>query len=99
MEPLEHELHRALSRKDPPAGFAERIEAAAARPGPPAQRPRPAVPGRWFAVAASIVLLAGGSAAYRHHQGEVAKEQLMTAMKITAVKLNHIQARVLEVRQ
>jgi hypothetical protein len=50
-------------------------------------------------MAASLVLVAGGAAAYRHHQGEVAKQQVMTAMKITAAKLNHIQTRVWEVRQ
>jgi hypothetical protein len=89
---LEQELQQALSRKDPPPGFAERVEAAAARP-------RPVAPVRWLALAASVVLLIGGAAAYRQHQGQVAKQQLMTAMKITAVKLNHIQTRVWEVRQ
>jgi hypothetical protein len=89
---LEQELHSALSRKDPPPGFAERVEEAAERP------PRQPASARWLALAASIVLLVGG-VAYRRHQGEVAKQQLMTAMKITAVQLNHIQTHVREVRQ
>jgi hypothetical protein len=90
---LEQELQHALSRKDPPAGFADRVEAAARRPAssPPASR--------WLALAASIVLLVGGGAAYRRHQGEVAKQQLMQAMKLTAVKLNHIQTHVWEAGQ
>jgi hypothetical protein len=91
---LEHELHSAFSRKDPPAGFAERVEAAAARP----YSAPPALSGRWLALAASVVLLVGG-AAYRRHQGEAAKEQLMTAMRITAVQLNRIQTHVHEVRR
>jgi hypothetical protein len=92
---LEQQLHSALSRKDPPAGFADRVTAAAGRPAPAPPRPS----ARWLTLAASIVLLIGGGAAYRRHQGEVAKEQLMTAMKITADKLTRIQAHVREVRQ
>jgi hypothetical protein len=92
---LEQELQHALERKDPPAGFADRVTAAAAwqRPGAPRSSPR------WLGLAASIVLLAGGGALYRRHQGEVAKEQLMTAMKITAARINRIQAHVREVGQ
>jgi hypothetical protein len=101
---LERQLHSALSRKDPPASFAERVEAAANRPRPTAPDPRlrssgPRPVTRWLAAAASIVLLAGSGAIYRHHQGEAAKQQLMTAMKLTAVQLNHIQTHVREVRQ
>lgn len=97
MDRLEQDLYSALSRKDPPAGFADRIVEAGKR-----SRDREVsttAPVRWLALAASVVLLVGGGAAYRRHQGEVAKEQLMTAMRITAVKLNHIQAHVREVRQ
>jgi hypothetical protein len=90
---LEQELQHALSRKDPPEGFADRVEAAA-------ERPRSSTPAsRWLALAASIVLLVGGGAAYRRHQGEAAKRQLMAAMRITAVKLNHIQTHVWEAHQ
>lgn len=51
-----------------------------------------------MATAAALVIVSGGSLAYRRHEGRVAKEQVMTAMRITAGKLNHIQARVKEVR-
>jgi hypothetical protein len=95
MDWLEQELQQALSRKEPPDGFAERVDVAASRPW----AGREAYPTRWLAIAASVVVLIGGAMTYRHHQGEVAKQQVMTAMRITAVKLNHIQARVLEVRQ
>lgn len=109
MDWLEQELKQALERKDPPPGFAERVTAAAGRGIAPVPRPvanapkRPAVPKRllmprWLPVAAAVLLIAGGSAAYREHQGRVAKERVMLAMRITAGKLNHIQAHVREAR-
>jgi hypothetical protein len=54
---------------------------------------------RWLPVAAAIlVTVGGGEAAWRRHQGMVAKEQVMLAMRITAGKLNQIQTHVREVR-
>ena len=91
---LEEQLKEALARKAAPDGFAERVAARARE----RQMTRSSAP-RWAAAAAVLVMLAGGGVAYRHHQGEVAKEQVMTAMKITAVKLHRIQTHVLEVRQ
>ena len=95
MDRLEESLKSALARKEPPAGFAERVAARAAAP------PRAAawIPQRWIAAAAVVVMAVGGGMAYRRHQGEVAKEQVMQAMKITAVKLHRIQVHVQEVRQ
>jgi len=89
---LEQELYQALTRKDPPPGFADRV---AARE----HNRHGGLPTRWLAFAASVVLLMGAGAAWRQHQGEVAKDQVMTAMKITAVKLNRIQTHVREIRQ
>jgi hypothetical protein len=95
MDRLEESLKRALERKEPPPGFASRV-AARAEGG---QRTTVFAP-RWLAAAAAVVVVAVGSgAAYRRHQGEVAKEQVMTAMKITAVKLHRIQSHVQEARQ
>jgi hypothetical protein len=92
MDWLEQELKAALARKDPSPGFAARVEAAARR--------RPALGvARWVAAAAAmVVMISGGTLAYRRHQGMVAKEQVMLALRITATKLNHIQERVKEVR-
>jgi hypothetical protein len=88
---LEEQLKKALARNAAPDGFAERVTARA-------QAHRSSTPW-WAAAAAVLVMLAGGGAAYRRNQGEVAKRQVMTAMKITAVKLHRIQTQVLEVRQ
>ena len=94
MDRFEESLRGALARKDPPPGFAQRVAARAAK-GPPARSYTP----RWIAAAAVVVMAVGSGVAYRRHQGEVAKEQIMTAMKITAVKLHRIQTHVQEVRQ
>ncbi len=88
MDPLEQQLKQALARVDAPAGFAARVNAAA----------RPPV-WRSPALAAGLMLLAvGGGFAWRRHQGEIAKEQVMAAMRITAGKLNHIQTHIRETR-
>jgi hypothetical protein len=94
MDRLEESLKSALARKEPPDGFAQRVAARVSAP------PRAAwAPQRWIAAAAVVVMAVGGGVAYRQHQGEMAKEQVMQAMKITAVKLHRIQAHVQEVRQ
>jgi len=90
MDWLEQELKQALARKEPPPGFPARVGRAVAR--------RPPVAARWMATAAAIIVTAGGSAAWREHQGRIAKDQVMAAMRITAAKLYHIQTRVREVR-
>jgi hypothetical protein len=90
MDRLEQELKEALARKEPRPDFAERVSRAVPR--------RASRMPRWMATAAALVIMTGGSFAYREHQGRLAKEQVMTAMRITAVRLNHIQARVKEVR-
>jgi len=89
MDRLDEQLKIALARDEPPLGFADRVIAAS-------QPRRPTLPYR--ALAAGLVLfLAGGAAAWRHHQGEAAKAQVLAAVRITAGKLHHIQSRVREV--
>ena len=92
MDWLEEELKQSLARKQPSPGFADAVVRAARRPS------RVFVMPRWLPAAAAVVVMAGGSFAWREYQGHVAKERLMLAMKITAGSLNRIQARVKEVR-
>ena len=105
MDWFEKELSRALERKDPPRGFAERVTArVAGQGGAPVEtrsgRPRAFGLPRWLPVAAALLLIAGsGEQAWRRHQGMVAKQQVMLAMRITAGKLNHIQTHMREARQ
>ncbi len=94
MDRLEESLKLALARKEPPDGFARKVARRADAP-----RRSSWAPQRWVATAAVVMMAVGGGVAYRRHQGEMAKEQVMQAMKITAVKLHRIQAHVQEVRQ
>jgi len=94
MDWLEEELKRALGRKQPAAGFAERVRRRSAR--------GPAVGGftrRWLALAASVMVVAGGATGYRRHQGIQAKHQVMLAVRLAAGKLNRVQTQVREVGQ
>ena len=79
MDWLEQELTQALSRKEPCSGFDRRVRARLHR------RPQ------WLAIAATILVMIGGGEAWRQHQGQVAKEQVMTAMRIAGSKLNRVQ--------
>lgn len=90
MDWLEQELKRALDRKEPEPGFAGRVVAATRR-----RRTMP----RWMAVAASVVALAGGGAGYRWYEGVRTKDEVMLALRVAGGKLNHVQARVMEVRR
>ena len=93
MDWLEQELKQTLARKPAPPGLEEKI----LRRSRPERRP---LFRRWLAAAAAFVALTTGSLVeYRQYRGEQAKRQLITAMKITAVKLNRIQTRLQEVRQ
>ena len=79
MDWLEQELTHALARKEPAAGLDGRVRARMHR-GP-----------RWLAIAVTILVMAGASEAWRQHQGQLAKEQVMTAMRIAGSKLNRVQ--------
>jgi hypothetical protein len=79
MDWLEQELAQALARKEPAAGFDGRVRARIHR------RPQ------WMAIAATILVMVGAGEAWRQHQGQIAKEQVMTAMRIAGGKLNRVQ--------
>jgi hypothetical protein len=85
MDELENRLRRALERVEPPAGFADRAIARARAQGPRSQ---------WLAAAAAVFVLVGASYAYRWHEGQTAKRQVLLALRITSAKLTHIQAQV-----
>jgi hypothetical protein len=82
MDWLEQELTQALARKELAPGFDGRVRARLHR------RPQ------WLAIAATILVMIGGGQAWRQHQGQVAKEQVMTALRIAGSKLNRVQAQV-----
>jgi hypothetical protein len=94
MDWLEEELKSALNRKEPSPGFEARVAAAAAR-----DRKVVAMPRRWMAAAAAVMVLAGAGEAYRWHRGQETKDQLMLAMRITGGKLTRVQMQVTGARQ
>jgi hypothetical protein len=82
MDWLEQELTQALARKEPSAGFERRVRARLHRSP------------QWLAIAATILIMIGGGEAWRQHQGQVAKEQVMTALRIAGSKLNRVQVQL-----
>ena len=99
MSPFEDQLREALRRKEPPAGFAERVIALTAKR--PTWRERflsPLLTPRLaFATLAIAALIAGGVQYQRYQRAvelaraEQAKRQVMTAMRIAGSKLNYVQ--------
>jgi len=79
MEELEQHLKAVLHRIDPPPGF----EARAVR-----RRSRPGL--KWAAALATAAMIVAGV----YWQGEIAKERVMVALKLTGTKLQQIQEKV-----
>ncbi|HMC57685.1 MAG TPA: hypothetical protein VKJ01_00705 [Candidatus Solibacter sp.] len=105
MDWLEDELQQALRRQEPSPDFEARVtstvsrqvNAAAGRRLPVMMRPVLLMP-RWLATAAAVLAIAGAGAGYRYHQGHVAKEQVMLAMRLAGSRLNRIQMQMKAVR-
>ena len=99
MSEFDHELRRLLSRKEPPAGFAERV---LRQIEPRAQPGVDAAPRwhfvRWAAAAALVAAVAGGLQyrAWRQEQaaGQLAREQVVQALQLAGSKLQLVQAKI-----
>lgn len=112
MKELDDDLRDALRREPAPPGFAERVlrhaEEQARRQD--VDRPRLQSLG-WrrpivgWAIAASLVAAVAGGVQYRNFErareeraaGEAAREDVIKALRITATKLQIVQAKVREV--
>ncbi|HSW50173.1 MAG TPA: hypothetical protein VLH09_08360 [Bryobacteraceae bacterium] len=98
MNRFEEVLHQALRRKEAPAGFTERV---LAKLPPPAARPAPWVWMRWaLAAALPVVLLLTvqlDTERRRRAEGELAKAQMVTALRIAAEKFEHTREKVIRV--
>ena len=112
MKDLENDLRKALERREPPAGFAERVLAQLELAPTPKPGWREAlislvrVPSLRWATAGVVacLLLTLGALHYRRVQleraaGEAAKAQVMQALRIASKKLNVTWRKVQEVDQ
>jgi hypothetical protein len=110
MKRLEEELRNALRRKEAPPGFVDRLSGRISTH--PLQKRNQwrkwvslfQLPKMAWAVVGVVICLAAvvGVAQYRSYQktraeGELAKTQLMLALKIAGKKLNFAQRKVLEI--
>ena len=90
---LEDQLHAALRRQDPSAGFAGRVVARVQRKAPPPRFRRFWIPA---ALAAAFALALLSTAQYQHMQQERAGRQAVQALRIAAEKLNLARNKVLK---
>lgn len=100
MESFDDLLKRALVRKQPSAGFTDRVLAGTKKLESGNPRCRFRLP-FWFAPAIAMILVLGASLGferYREHQeGERASQQLVVALRLTGVKLHQVRSRVVEI--
>ncbi|MDQ2945444.1 MAG: hypothetical protein M3Y27_05790 [Acidobacteriota bacterium] len=104
MMDFEDQLRSALARKEPPAGFAERVAAESIRrDGWPSGRRN--FWKTWAAGCIAASLLAGAfemrqvESRRERDKGQAARTQLLQALRITGAKLHHIQQKVEDVSQ
>jgi hypothetical protein len=94
MDWLEEELKQALARKEPSRNFEARVGAVARNRSNVAIMSR-----RWMAAAAAVIVMVSAGEGYRWHRGQVAKDQVMLAMRIAGGKLNRVQVEIARERQ
>jgi hypothetical protein len=99
LDDFELELKQALQRRPAPPGLKRRLMAQRIARTGPQNRGHSSVP--WQRLAASVVLVAalGGGLAWRHHEteqrkGEEARQQVLTALRITSHALDHVQSQL-----
>jgi len=106
MNEFEEQLKQALSRREPPSDFAERVLAIARNQSRPAAAARLRL---WFhrtrawrlvPVLAALLMMTGGTVYEQHRRaarGEAVKEQLLVAMHIAGSSLHRAQHRIFDV--
>jgi hypothetical protein len=96
LQEFERKLRQAMARREAPLGLKARVMARS-RERRQEQRGRLWI---WQRVAATLVVAAalGGFAEYRHieeqRKGEAAREQVLTALRITSKTMGRVQERL-----
>jgi hypothetical protein len=95
---VEHELQRALRRRQAPLDLADRV-LARIDPQPAASNGAPSRLRHWLAAAAAVALVATGGARYYTYQQTVAEaervnQEIRLALQITSEKLALVQTRI-----
>ncbi len=95
---IEHELQRALRRKQAPPDFADRVLSRIDHK-PAASTAAPSRIRHWLAAAAAVTLIATGAARYYEQQQAAAEAarvnaDIRLALQITSEKLALVQAKV-----
>jgi transposase len=100
MDSFEELLKRAMERKQPPAGFTDRVLARTRQPEPMHPRRGFILPS-WFGPALAALLVLAATLGYEHYrerrQGERATQQLVVALRLTGAKLHQVRSRVVEI--
>jgi hypothetical protein len=108
MDEFERELQQALERRPAPPGLKRRLmaqrDANASRKGWHAWLSRAGYGRGWATATAALLLLAmaGGGVRWEldrrqeERRGEAAREQVLTALRITGYALNQVQTRLAE---
>jgi hypothetical protein len=95
MEDFEQELREAFARRPAPPSLKRKLmEKRRAQ-----RRPRPAVVWQRLAATLSLAAVLGGAVEWRHKEderrkGEAAREQVLTALRITGYALNQVNTRL-----
>lgn len=95
MSELEQRLRSALARRDPPDGFTSRVMAGT-------QRTRTERLG-WVAAAVVAAMVAAGvwidADLNRRARGERAKQEVMTALRVTGAAMNTVTDQLRDIRE
>lgn len=100
MNHLDDELKHALRRVEPSPDFGARVLAKVEESSGWAKfRTWFAVPAARWAIATVLIVAVGGGAAWEHERrererGELAKQQVMTALRIAGAKVRTVQQKV-----
>ncbi len=103
MTAFEEELRKAMAKREPPAGFTERVLAKTEGRSGKAQSWLSRIFGWRLAPVFALVLILSAGITYQRHEhtvrGEKAKQELLVALRIAGSKLHDVRVHIQEVEQ